>query len=99
MGTSIILLRNLRFDLPRFHSHPFSIWPCAGIIDPTIRDIYPKALPKKRSLSCGSSQTSCQLTAPFISHVYHLRRRLLKDVALAFQSKYFIFFGTTSQGI
>jgi hypothetical protein len=55
------------FDPPRFHSHPFKFWPCAGSIDPTIRDLHPKALLEKKSVSCGSSQTSRQLSTPFIS--------------------------------
>jgi hypothetical protein len=51
------------FDPPRFHSHPFKFWPCAGSIDPTIRDTYPKASLKKDPFHAAAlgQVVSCQI--------------------------------------
>jgi hypothetical protein len=44
-------------------SHPFKFWPCAGSIDPTIRDTYPKASLKKDPFHAAAlgQVVSCQI--------------------------------------
>ena len=69
-------------------SHPFKFWPCAGSIDPTIRDTYPKASLKKDPFHAAVVRwvIRCQLVLFRFGIIWSVC--FLNDVALVFPSRY-----------